>query len=85
MVVLVIIFEFYYKPDVLGHFREELESVHAYRTSNMTVSISSRFEAFDQLTQDNLGKMQKLLSTTFADDFDTERDIPFKFKNSGEE
>ena len=56
MVVLVIIFEFYYKPDVLGHFKEELEQVHAYRTSNMTVSISSRFEAFEELTLDSLEK-----------------------------
>ena len=85
MVVLVVIFEFYYKPDVLGHFREELEQVHAYRTSNMTVSIASRFESFDQLTDDNLGKMEKLLSTTFADDFDTERDLPFKFKTNEDE
>ena len=80
MVVLVIIFEFYYKPDVLGHFKQELESVHAYRTSNMTVSISSRFEAFDRLTQDNVGKVQKLLSTTYADDFEPERDLPYTFK-----
>ena len=43
MVVLVVIFEAYYKPDVLDHFKKELESVHEFRTSNMTVSISSRF------------------------------------------
>ena len=64
MVVLVIIFEFYYKPDVLGHFRTELESVHSYRTANMTVSISSRFETFDNLTYDNVGKMCQLLNRT---------------------
>ena len=80
MVVLVIIFEFYYKPDVLGHFKEELEQVHEYRTSNMTVSISSRFEAFDSLTRDNLGKIQELLSTTYAPDFDSSKDLPYTFK-----
>ena len=54
--------------------------MHNYRTSNMTVSISSRFEAFDRLTQDNIGKVQKLLSTTYADDFQPERDLPYTFK-----
>ena len=79
MVVLVIIFEFYYKPDVLGHFRQELESVHALRTSNMTVSISSRFEAFDRLTYDNVGKMNQLLSATQRSDFNPLTDFPFNF------
>lgn len=64
MVVLFIIFEKYYKPDVLGHFKEDLEQVHSFRTSNMTVSIASRFEAFYTLTSDNVGKIQKLLQTT---------------------
>ena len=64
MSVLVIVFEFYYKPDVLNHFQEELESVHAFRTSNMTVSISSRFDAFDGLTSDNVGKVRQLLTQT---------------------
>lgn len=58
MFALGIIFELYYKPDVLGHFKEELESVHAFRTSNMTVSISSRIDAFDRLTSDNTGKVK---------------------------
>ena len=58
MTVLGIIFELYYKPDVIGHFKEELESVHAFRTSNMTVSISSRIDAFDRLTSDNTGKVR---------------------------
>ena len=80
MVVLVIIFEFYYKPDVLGHFKQELESVHSYRTSNMTVSISSRFEVFDRLTYDNVGKMKKLIKTTYEDGFDPENDLPFKWR-----
>lgn len=57
MVVLITIFEFYYKPDVLDQFKEELESVVAFRTSNMTVSIASRFDAFDRLTYDNVEKM----------------------------
>ena len=79
MVVLIIIFEFYYKPDVLGHFQQELESVHALRTSNMTVSISSRFEAFDRLTSDNVGKMRQLLGSTQSSSFDWRVDIPFKY------
>ena len=58
MTVLGIIFELYYKPDVIGHFKEELESVHAFRTSNMTVSISSRIDAFYRLTSDNTGKVK---------------------------
>ena len=57
MVVLFIIFEKYYKPDVLQHFREDLEQVHSFRTSNMTVSISSRFEAFYTLSYDNVAKI----------------------------
>lgn len=65
MVVLIIIFELYYIPDVHDHFKEELESVHTYRTSNMTVSISSRLQAFDRLTFDNVGKMHKMLNTTY--------------------
>jgi hypothetical protein len=65
MVVLIIIFELYYKPDVFGHFKTELEQVHNQRTSNMTVSIASRFETFDNLTSNNVGKMVKLLSTTY--------------------
>ena len=81
MVVLAIIFEFYYKPDVLDHFKEELESVHAFRTSNMTVSISSRFEAFDRLTNDNVGKMKKLLDTIYTDEFDPVEELPFIFTN----
>ena len=78
--VLVIIFEFYYKPDVLNHFKEELESVHAFRTSNMTVSIASRFEAFDRLTSDNVGKITKLLTSTYDPNFNHETDLPFHFK-----
>ena len=78
--VLVIIFEFYYKPDVLNHFKEELESVHAFRTSNMTVSIASRFEAFDRLTSDNVGKITKLLTSTYDPSFDPKRDLPFRFR-----
>ena len=58
MTALGIIFELYYKPDVIGHFKEELESVHAFRTSNMTVSISSRIDAFNRLTSDNTGKVR---------------------------
>ena len=38
--------------------------MHALRTSNMTVSISSRFDAFDRLTSDNVGKMRQLLTST---------------------
>ena len=79
MVVLIIIFEFYYKPDVLGHFKQELESVHALRTSNMTVSISSRFEAFDRLTSDNVGKVRQLLGSTQNDEFDPRMDLPFNY------
>ena len=79
MVVLIIIFEFYYKPDVLGHFKQELESVHALRTSNMTVSISSRFEAFDRLTSDNVGKVRQLLGSTQSDTFDPRMDLPFNY------
>ena len=78
--VLVIIFEFYYKPDVLNHFKEELESVHAFRTSNMTVSIASRFEAFDRLTSDNVGKITKLLTSTYDPNFNPTRDLPFRFR-----
>lgn len=79
IIVLVVIFEFYYKPDVLGHFKQELESVHALRTSNMTVSISSRFEAFDNLTYDNVAKMRSLLATTQVDGYDPDRDLPFNY------
>lgn len=82
MVVLIIIFEFYYKPDVLGHFRQELESVHSHRTSNMTVSISSRFETFNLLTYDNVGKMRKLLQTTYQDSFDPKVDLPFEWREN---
>ena len=57
MSVLLIIFEQFYKHDVLGHFREEITPVHTYRTSNMTMAISQRFEAFDSMTRDNVGKM----------------------------
>ena len=77
MVVLVIIFELYYKPDVFGHFTQELESVHALRTSNMTVSISSRFDAFDRLTSDNVGKVRQLFSSMQRQDFDPQKDLPF--------
>ena len=79
MVVLVIIFEGYYKPDVLGHFQQELEIVHQLRTSNMTVSVSSRFEAFDRLTRDNVGKVRKLLSSTQIKNFTPKNDLPFEF------
>jgi len=65
MVVLIIIFEQYYKPDVYGHFKEELEQVHNERTSNITVSISSRFETFDNLTSNNVDKIVKLLRTAY--------------------
>ena len=65
-----------------GHnFKEELELVHGFRTSNMTVSISSRFEAFDRLTFDNVGKMKKLLDTTYADEFDPVSELPFILSN----
>ena len=79
MVVLIIIFEFYYKPDVLGHFQEELDYVHRLRTSNITVSISSRFEAFDELTYDNVRKVNQLLSTIYVDDLDPKTELPFKY------
>ena len=57
MTALLIIFEEFYKPDVLNHFREEITPVHTYRTSNMTSGISQRFEAFNNLTRDNVAKM----------------------------
>ena len=57
MVVLIIVFEGFYKPDVLGHFREEITRVHNYRTSNMTMAISQRFDAFNTMTRDNVAKM----------------------------
>ena len=68
MVVLVIIFEGFYKPDVLGHFREEITPVHTYRTSNMTLAIAQRFEGFDGLQQNNVGKIEKLFSSSINED-----------------
>ena len=65
MFAVVIIFEFYYKRDVLKHFKEELESVHLLRTSNMTVSLSSRFESFDRQIFDNVSKIKQLLESTY--------------------
>jgi len=53
--------------------------VHQLRTSNMTVSISSRFEAFDRLTQDNVGKVSELLHSTQRDNFDPDKDLPFQY------
>ena len=77
--VLLIIFEGFYKPDVLLHFSEELAEIHSLRTSNMTVSIASRFESFNQLTKDNAGKIVKLMSTTQRNDFNPHDDLPYKF------
>ena len=65
MVVLSIIFEKYYKPDVLGHFKEDLEQVHAFRTSNMTVSLADRFDSFLTITYDNVAKTANLLRTSY--------------------
>ena len=38
----VFIMEKYYVPDLKFHFKDEIESVHNYRTSNMTLAISYR-------------------------------------------
>ena len=48
----------------------------------MTVSISSRFETFNLLTYDNVGKMRKLLQTTYKEDFDPSLDLPFEWRES---
>ena len=81
MMAIFIIFENYYIPDVLKHFKEELEGVHLYRTANMTVSISSRIEAFDDLTRENVIKMGRLMKTVFRKDIARPQDqVPFKWE-----
>ena len=63
MTVLFTIFEGYYKPDVLGHFKKDvkldydLEIEHMYRTSNMTLAISQSFQAFEGRIHDSVGKI----------------------------
>ena len=79
--VLTIIFEEFYKPDVLGHFREEITPVHTYRTSNMTVAISQRFEGFNSLTTSNVAKMQQLFDSSLAEGSDLLNNPPADFEH----
>ena len=81
MSVLLIIFEQFYKHDVLGHFREEITPVHTYRTSNMTLAISQRFEAFDSLTRDNVGKMHQLFASSLAGDSKLQDNPPLDYED----
>ena len=85
MVVLSIIFEKYYKPDVLGHFKEDLEQVHAFRTSNMTVSLADRFDSFLTITYDNVAKTANLLRTSYQEDFYSETQTLFSFSEKDEQ
>jgi len=66
--VIVFLFETYYIKDVRKHFREELEGVHLTRTSNMTVGISTRLQAFDEMTAHSVGKAAQLTGTLYVND-----------------
>ena len=40
---------------------------------------NQRFEAFDELTYDNVRKVNQLLSTIYVDDLDPKTELPFKY------
>ena len=76
--VIVFLFETYYIKDVKKHFREELEGVHLTRTSNMTVAISTRMQAFDEMTTDSVKKVAQLTGTLYVDE-NFKNEFPLKW------
>jgi hypothetical protein len=55
----------------------ELEEVHKERTAIMTESISSRVEAFNNITRDNTGKVASILNQVTAPTLRAQDNTPF--------
>ena len=76
--VIIFLFETFYIKDVKKHFREELEGVHLTRTSNMTVAISTRMQAFDEMTTDSVKKVAQLTGSLYVNE-NFKNEFPLKW------